>query len=293
MVDSKEAKEGKVLNLEDALDSGLLARKLFARQIQDSQAKKEIFGVSESTGVHSVTVEVPQAIVELESPPPGTHNPLETGRVEPVPQLGVSDELRGLFVQYCASMIQAYELKDVAWAALAQRLGTRAEHLQQAAEVTDRDGTLWRDVMSERIRRVGAARTFRDVKWETLESKSLNMLTLLLEKNLIRDPGELMAIAAQARKVNVHESGGFGQPGNNFTINIGADSLGQDGLPAAGAKMTIDLSPRIATSLANRIQPTDKDNRVIDSDMLDAKELRTILEERNARKSNPEGETNE
>lgn len=53
------------------------------------------------------------------------------------------------------------------------------------------------------------------------------------------------------------------------------------GLPAAGARMTIDLSPRLAQSLANRQnRPTPEQGRVIDGQMLSASELREALEQK-------------
>ncbi|KAK0039453.1 hypothetical protein Bpfe_031130 [Biomphalaria pfeifferi] len=274
------------LNLSEALSPTLLAQKLMAAREQERRSREAVFGDGEvPSAVRELT---PEKAIDVAK---GTDAPLATP-----PAFTISNELRGLFVQYCATMIQAIQLSEVDWGPLAQRLGTRAPHLQKAAELANHDETLWSDVMTERIRRVGAARTFRDVKWETIESKSLNMLMILLENNLIRDPGELMAIAAQARKVNVHEAGsGHGNQNsqNNFTINIGGDKMGQDGLPSAGTKMTIDLSPRIAASLANRTSVTDKSDRVIDSEMLDAKELRTVLEERHLRTVNPKGEVDE
>lgn len=192
----------------------------------------------------------------------------------PTRQATVSNELRGLLVQYAASCLDAIERTEVNWSALAKRLGTRVEFIAQAAEVADKDGSLWLEVLQERIRRVGATRAFRDVTWERVESRALKMIDLLLEKNLIRDSGELLAIANQARKVNDPQPSG----GTNLNINLnqGDGDMGQD-LPGAGAKLTIDLSPRIAANLQTRERAV-REERVIDGQMLTAKELRAGYE---------------
>ena len=139
----------------------------------------------------------------------------------------------------------------------------------------DQNGMLWQEVLAERIRRASSARVFRDVSWERVESKAVGKLAQLLEKDAIRDPGELLAVAAAARKVNVGSDGGGGT-GQGVTVNInGVDSMaGENGLPGAGAKMTIDLSPKVATSLGQRMAQKQMGERVIDGEMLTAKELR-------------------
>lgn len=187
----------------------------------------------------------------------------------------VSAEFRKLLVDYCASHISATQLSEVDWTGLGYRLGTQKEFLQQVAQVLDQNGMLWQEVLAERIRRASSARVFRDVSWERVESKAVGKLAQLLEKDAIRDPGELLAVAAAARKVNVGSDGGGGT-GQGVTVNInGVDSMaGENGLPGAGAKMTIDLSPKVATSLGQRMAQKQMGERVIDGEMLTAKELR-------------------
>lgn len=192
---------------------------------------------------------------------------------------GVSEDFKNLMIQYCATCIEAYELSEVDFKPLAKRLGARVEFVAQAAKAADDDGNFWMLVMAERVRRVGAARVFRDVTWERIEGGALKMLDQLLEKKLIRDTGELLAVATAARKVADNVAGG-GQNGNqqNTQVNISfGGSEMTDGLPASGAKMTIDLSPRLANSLAQRSERPIDGNRVIDSTMLSAKELREAL----------------
>lgn len=67
----------------------------------------------------------------------------------------------------------------------------------------------------------------------------------------------------------------------------------ENGLPSAGAKMTIDLTPRLASSLSQRRSVTEAGNgRVIDGQMLSAQELRDALSKRNAVEST-EGDADE
>lgn len=203
----------------------------------------------------------------------------------------VSAEMRGLLVQYCATQIAAIELADVAWAPLAARLGSRAEHLQQAAQVANSDGALWTEVMQERIKRVGADRTFRDVRWETLENRTLEMLVRLVEANMIRDAGQLLAIANAARRINVNEPTGGSGMSQNVNISFGANPE-QNGLPPAGTVMKIDMSPRMAQTLASKSERMPGGGRVIDGEMLTASELRSVLDEHmESKKPKPEGDS--
>ncbi len=199
---------------------------------------------------------------------------------------GVSDEFRGLIVQYCASCIQAIELTEVDFKPLANRLGTRLEFIEEAAATANRNEQLWVDVIAERVRRVGADRTIKNVTWERVEGRALQMIDKLLEKNLIRDTGELLAIANQARKVSdsiagINSNPHGNQQGTTVNLNFGGSEM-NDGLPASGAKMTIDLSPRLANSLSQRGDRPGNGNRVIDSTMLSAKELREMLAQQQA-----------
>jgi len=200
---------------------------------------------------------------------------------------GVSQEFRVLLVQYCAST-NATELASVNWTGLARRLGTIQAFLEEAANAIDQaigadKGGIWGEVINERIKRASAAKVFRDNTWERLEQKAVTKLVDLMESNLIRDPGELLAIAREARRVNEGPATGGGGNHTSITINQGngADPMmDANGLPPAGAKMTIDLSPRLATALQNRGAPVaPQGERVIDGEMISAKELRMVAEE--------------
>jgi hypothetical protein len=98
---------------------------------------------------------------------------------------------------------------------------------------------------------------------------------------MIKDTGELLAVASHARKANTDKPTGQPQGGATVNISIGGDSMGIEGngLPGAGAKMTLDLTPRIAQNLAQRTGPqAESGQRVIDGQMLSAQELREALE---------------
>lgn len=197
----------------------------------------------------------------------------------------LSREFRTLIVQYCATITSAFELTDIKWSQLAQRLGTREEFLKQSAEEMNREpvGNLWHDVIGERIRRAGSAKLFRDLTWEKLESQALEKLLYLLDAGLIRDAGELLAVANIARKSGGTQPSAPPQGGGNMTqFNIGfGGGVPTGDLPEAGARMTIELSPRAAEALnrapARRINEDGK--RVIDSQMVTADELRNLLTE--------------
>lgn len=256
-------------NLMELLNPELFAQQMHARETLHKRGLEEVFGEA----IEEIVPEPIIAAVESHSLPVP----------QAIAQVRVSKEMRALLVQYCASHVQAIQLSEVEWRPLAVRLGTPIEFCKAAAESANRDESLWAEVISERIRRVGATRTFRDVTWEKVESGTLDMLIRLIEKNLIRDPGELLAIASAARKINVGgESNGGGGNGTTLNVNFnsGGDILAPNDLPASGTKLSIDLSPRIASSLANRVEPVSKDGRVIDSEMLSAKELRSVLEQK-------------
>lgn len=207
----------------------------------------------------------------------------------PVKVPGVSEEFKGLLIQYCAKCLDAHDLESVRWNGLAVRLGTQAEFLREAARVVDQalaeHGGLWTEVLAARIKSAHAAKIFRDSSWERLEQMAVGKLVDLAERGAIRDPGELLAIAQAARRTNEGpSSGASGGSHTSITINnanVGADSMGENGLPPAGAKMTIDLSPRLATALSQRggeVAPHGQ--RVIDGEMISAKTLRAELESR-------------
>lgn len=190
-----------------------------------------------------------------------------------------SNEFRSLIVNYCAQYIEAYELSQVRWAPLAKRLGTQMVYLEEAAESLDEDGSLWKEVIALRVKLANSSRLFRDNSWEQLEGMALNKLLTMMEKNLIRDPGELLAVARVARTANVSPQQSGASQTVNINLNNGDGSVDGNGLPAAGTRMTIDLSPRLAESLASRQRQIQSvGNRVIDGEMISAKELRTVAD---------------
>lgn len=50
--------------------------------------------------------------------------------------------------------------------------------------------------------------------------------------------------------------------------------------------MAIDLSPRLATALASKQQAQTRSSRIIDGEMLNAKELRELHDARNSKLKN-------
>lgn len=197
----------------------------------------------------------------------------------PQPPGGVSQEFKRLLVHYCASQLEAFDLASVKWNFLAKQLGTQPDFLREAAEAANAEGELWHSVFEERIRRAGALKLFRDADWEKLESSALQRLLYMAERGLIKDVGELLAVARAARQAVEVRTPTHGA-GNNSQVNInfnGGGPMADSELPGAGAKMTIDLSPRSAQALAQAKEREAGGNRVIDSEMLTAEELRGIL----------------
>jgi hypothetical protein len=198
----------------------------------------------------------------------------------PAKLTGVSNEMRSLLVQYCATYISAVTLEEVSFHGLGKRLGCNPDDLAGIAthlnsgEFADQ---LWDEVLVTRIRRASAARIFTDSSWERLESLAVNKLIDLAERNMIRDPGELIAVATAARRSQAQPAQPS-NPGQTVNINFGEGAMGEPTLPGAGAKMTIDLSPRVATALQQKGVPVSgNQDRVIDGQMLSASELRGML----------------
>lgn len=234
--------------------------------------------------------EIEQAIAENRPPIPPSPQLLEGAKAKVLEsqRMAVSTELRKLLVNYCASCIQAIELTEVSWVGLARTLGTKPEFLQQAANVAEESGGFWQEVLHERIRRVGSSRTFRDVSWERLESKTLELMLKLVESGYIKDSGALLAIAAHSRKINVQDSSGSQSITQQTQVNVtfASGAEGESALPPAGSRMAIDLSPRLATALASKQQAQTRSSRIIDGEMLNAKELRELHDARNSKLKN-------
>jgi hypothetical protein len=204
-------------------------------------------------------------------------------------QMGISKEFTDLITHYCAESHSAYELDQVNWTALAKRLGTQVEYLAEAAAKLNENGRLWIAVLQVRIKKAHAAKIFRDNSWQRLESIAVNRLVELAEAKMIRDPGELLAVATQARRANEAQQKPSAGGGNTVNINFGGDPMdSENGLPAAGARMTLDLSPRVASALAKQRSGSESGSRVIDGQMLSAQELRNALE---SQKQGPADET--
>lgn len=184
------------------------------------------------------------------------------------------NEMRSLVIQYCAQT-STESLSAVNFLGLANRLGCPLPMVTEVVSSFDEEA-LWAEVLKIRIKRALAARVFTDNKWERLESLAVNKLTDLMERNMIRDTGELIAVASAARR---SQTGPATPPGGTtVNVNIGDPMMNGTGLPPVGSKIAIDLSPRIASSLQERAASVSgKQNRVIDGEMLTAKELRAMV----------------
>lgn len=198
--------------------------------------------------------------------------------VKPTESAG-EKEMRSLLIQYCASYLSAKALEAVRFDGLAARLGCEPEMLSEVATFLnsgDYEGKFWDDVLVVRVQRAAASRIFTDASWERLESLAVNKLIDLAERNMIRDPGELIAVATAARRSQVQPV--TPSSGQTVNINLGDGAMSGQSLPGAGAKMTIDLSPRVASSLMQKeVTVSANKSRVIDGEMLSAKELRSML----------------
>jgi len=185
--------------------------------------------------------------------------------------------------------VAAIELSEVSWDSLAQRLGTQVAFIKQAAEQLNEDGGFWQDVIQERIRKASAHRVFRDSNWEDLEASAQAKLKFMMDRGLIRDVGELLAVSSTARRASSALSPTTPPQGGNMTqVNLSFGMPTPEGdLPAAGTTMRIDLNHRAAESLARAQARTQvgSSGRVIDGQMISADELRSLLQQKVAEPS--------
>ena len=214
----------------------------------------------------------------------------------------MSPTLRQLITDYVARVSSATRWEEVAWGQLAGTLRVRETDIQEMVEgLGERErGKLWDEAMQKRISQVLSHKLFRQQTWERTEHKALEVLEGLLASGRIKDPNTLLAIAKMSAGMN-NTAPLAHQPQNPHThhINIafgpgaglegGAaqnrSSSGEEGeedmdgmnrLPSGGQIMRIDLSPRTAAAMARVDHIAQKGNRIIDSDRLSVKDLRTI-----------------
>jgi hypothetical protein len=215
---------------------------------------------------------------------------------------------RKLLVEYSARLTTAESFEDLLqrFGPLAAKLSLSVETIQAVVDqlTEDERRKLWQEIVEERIQQAIQAPAFQAQLWERVSGRAAAMLERLLEKNLIKDPGELLAVAKAANQLapslaSVNGGGNRNQlpPGNSgsaasaFTINVnnGGDASRQhseeaqmtydeDGrpiLPAGGERIVIDLAPRMAGRMTQQREIAPKGARVIDSERLDAEALRT------------------
>jgi len=179
--------------------------------------------------------------------------------------------------EYATHVSSAESLDEVSWLALAQRIRVPEQMLGQLVGSMDSGvkAAFWAEVLKARIEQAMHAGIFQQARCERVEGKALNMLETLLDKGMIRNTGELMAVAKGAPRLTQPQPN---QGNTNVTLNVGGFDMrignesGQ--LPAGGETIKIDLSPRLANTLAQ--PPEQRDERVIDSHMLSADELRRV-----------------
>lgn len=203
-----------------------------------------------------------------------------------------------LMVEYSARLTKAESFEELDFAPLAAKLCISASTIQHVVDALTEDQrrAIWAEIIEERIVQVTHHPALQAQMWERVTGRAATMLELLLAKNLIKDPMELLAVAkasAQLAPSLANQNGRNNQPlsSNAFTVNIhhGNESdrltneeemmtYDEDGrpiLPAGGEKIVIDLAPRMAKRMTQSRELAPKGERVIDSERLDAEALRS------------------
>lgn len=181
-----------------------------------------------------------------------------------------------LLVRFCANQIAAKSIAEIQWAPLAVRLGVESGDLESAAEELG-DG-FWTEVINERVTQAGNSQVFKVQTWDNLEAKAMHRLMVLVDTGRVKDPSELLAIAIQAGKQS-RPASTTGQKNGGLSVTINQNNgiegdMSDSGLPPAGTRMSIDLSPRMADAISKQRRETE--SRVIDGDMLNASDLRAL-----------------
>lgn len=207
--------------------------------------------------------------------------------------------LHSLLIEYGALVSQATHssalFSEAGLKPLADRLRTPTSMILDALNSIGEEAreALWAQVIERRIRHAAASGVFVAANWEQLEAGTVAQLLRLVERGLIKDPSELLAISRVANQINrgpTSPGPGAGTHGQNTTIQFFSGQPVEGPVPGADSPvMRIDLSPRTASALMRK-PPVDQDEgrtRVIDHERVDAEELRHIAAER---KANPESQ---
>lgn len=203
--------------------------------------------------------------------------------------MGLTKAMRSLVIDYVAHIERVASLEEVNWSHLATRLSVPDEFIGGAIESLKEEEreAIFFEAIEKRVKHAQGSRIFTDANWEQLEGRVVDKLLQLVEKGLIRDPGELLAISKVANQMNA----GFSQkqeasPAQTVTANFTFNGFGGQGemaqesdgdsptIPARTEQMRIDLSPRIAASLQENRERNKE--RMIDAERVGAEELRSL-----------------
>lgn len=173
------------------------------------------------------------------------------------------------------------ELKSSARGQLAASLGCTSQDLDIVVESY---GDAWEGmILEERIRLGIDSTSVRDATWDRLESSVLRKLIHLVDANLVKEVGELVAIAKTAngairgeRKGSGSRPSGDGTPGIQNNIYLQGDPA--NGVLPAGnlGKITLNLTPRLVKQIESTAVHHDK--RQIDSmEMMNLKDVQEAV----------------
>lgn len=153
------------------------------------------------------------------------------------------------------------------WGPLATNLRLPVEYLIQYwnSKVQTARAVIWLGVIDRRIQNLAAHQTFQAGAADRVVHKAMDKLEALLDGNLIRNPGELLAIAKL--RTNTAPSTVI----NNFT---GATLAQGQTLPGNDSVIMLDLSPQTARRITE--PPRQKEERIIDATMIGVKDLREL-----------------
>ena len=192
----------------------------------------------------------------------------------------MSERLDKLIVNYLAEITQVIRESDIdpaliseeqkirLWGVLAQQLRIPTEYVVEywATKTAAERARLWMGVLDRRIQNLAANNAFQVNTAERVTGKALDKLEAMLDGNLIRNPGELLAIA----RLRTGPS-----PATVIHNNFGGAMLapGQT-LPGNEGVIMLDLSPQVTANIQR--PQTAAETRVIDAEMIGVKDLREL-----------------
>ena len=184
--------------------------------------------------------------------------------------------LERLMIRYLAAGVikTAEKIEKEHWTGLAHEIRIPVEQVEQLWDgfTEGHRNRIWNEVLTQRIETAVHHPAFRQLTANRVAGRAIDKLEQMLAANLIRNPGELLAIYKTLGMQQAAPS-----QGANLTINMGNNSMqigdGQT-LPGEGAVMRINLNPRTAAALQG--EQAVRETRIIDAEMLDVQSLRGI-----------------